>query len=406
MNNWIRSIGRSRQTGFVLPVALLLLVVLTVAAVSSMRGTTMQERMAVGQVQMHSAFLDSEQLAWDAAACIRAAYIDEDGNFITSPPEPGDVIEDCGETDLGKGAVITHTEDPWLYTVTAARAFPNTDAIRPVVLDVITPGGGGAPLPNLAPYACFGDNCQLGTAQSAASPTGDGTNRLSVAIGDHCGTQGKGTKMPAANPDATDVPGVIMPTGEIIPKGSVGKSPTSTGFVGNPAIVNDNHESGVAWDDSVPGYIEHPIPYINGIIDSYKESGNAITPIGPLNDGDTGLWIAGNGQTITISGGGSTVYGVIILEEGGRLEMEGNQCFVGSVLFRTGGQMVAMSGTPATFGSVIGYAGQDVVNPSPELGGNPSFYFSDAALEMAARIAGSDRFDILRWRAPINLTGF
>jgi Tfp pilus assembly protein PilX len=53
MNNWIGSMGCSRQTGFVLPVALLLLVVLTVAAVASMRGTTMQERMAVGQVQMH-----------------------------------------------------------------------------------------------------------------------------------------------------------------------------------------------------------------------------------------------------------------------------------------------------------------------------------------------------------------
>jgi hypothetical protein len=399
MNNWIGSMGCSRQTGFVLPVALLLLVVLTVAAVASMRGTTMQERMAVGQVQMHSSFLDSEQLVWDAAACIRARYVDKDDKFIKSPPEPNVVIAECGASGLSLGAVITHSKNPWLYTVTAARAFADTGAIRPVVLDVITPGGGGKPLPNLAPYACFGSNCALSTAQSAASPTGDGTNRLSVAIGDHCGTQGKGKKMPAANPLATDVPGVIIPEGTIIPKGSVA-SGASAGFVGDPPVVNNTN--GTTWDASIKGYIADPVTYINDVIKSYRDA--AVTPIGPLKDGAAGLWIAGKSQTITIDGGGSTVFGVIILEEGGRLEMEGNQCFVGSVLFRTGGQIVAMSGTPATFGSVVGYAGTEVVNPS--LSGNPSFYFSDDALDMAAFIAGSDRFDILQWRAPINLSAF
>ena len=395
MNNWKGLIGRSRQIGLVLPVALLLLVILTVAAVASMRGTAMQERMAVGQIQMHSSFLDSEQLVWDAAACIRAKYIDEDDNFITSPPEPNVVIQDCGETDLEDGAVITHSIDPWVYTVIAARTFADTGAVRPVVLEVITPGGGGPPLPNLAPYACFGPNCDLSRAQSAASPTADGVNRLSPDIGERCRIQGR--HRPAVDPEGGIVPGVIIPDGNLI-----GNWTRQGAAEGDPPYINDPDEW-AEWNDpdtNPDGHIGDPKEYIDDIADAY--TAKAEQPSGPLADGDAGVWVVGPGETLTIEGGNSTVFGVIILN-GGRLEMIGNQCFVGSVLFRGGGQMVAASGTPATVGSVIGYAEEGGVVVNPSLNGNPSFYYSDRALEIAQLISGADLFEIARWRAPIEL---
>ena len=401
MKNWNGSIGPGRQDGIVLPVAVLLLVVLTIIAVASMRGTTMQERMAVGQIQMHSSFLLSEQLVWDAAECIRSEYIDGTGQF-KAPPEPSAVKAKCEED----GAVIAFDEvEPWHYTVIANSALRDTGAVRPVVLEVITPGGGRPSLPRLAPYACFGSNCALTTAPSAASPTADGQNRLSPDVGDRCRIQGR------HRPDDAEtgaVPGVIMPDGELIVDGN----PNDLGIEGDPPLVNDTHPDGVKWTES-PLYDSNIVADINDTIDAYLPG--SVKPDDPLTDFEPGddpttVWYAGPGDTITIDGGESTVFGVIILD-GGRLEMQGNQCFVGAVLFRNGGEMVAMSGTPAVVGSVIGVApdtpeGEDATVINPSLNGNPSFYYSDRALEIAEFISGSDRFDVFRWRAPIDLTAF
>ena len=403
MNNWNDALRRSRQAGLVLPVALLLLVILTVAAVSSMRGTAMQERMAVGQIQMHSSFLDSEQLVWNAAACIRTQYIDADDDFITPLPDTTAVIDACGADNLGLGAVITWDESvqPWRYNVIAARAFADTGAISPVVLEVFTPGSLGGnnpppPLPNLAPYACFGSNCALTRAPSAASPTADGVNRLAPDIGERCRIQGR--HRPAVDPDGGSVPGVIIPDGELI-----GNYNRAGAAEGNPPYIND---PGV-WA-SHPSYISNTTAYIDSIVDPILEAldGGGL-PDGPLQNGQAGVFVAGPGQTITISGGNSAAFGLIILD-GGRLEMIGNQCFVGSVIFRNGGEMVAMAGTPATVGSVIGYAEDDGDVIDPRMGGNPSFYYSSRGLEIAQDIVGNVLgpgyiFEIARWRAPIEL---
>ena len=68
--------------------------------------------------------------------------------------------------------------------------------------------------------------------------------------------------------------------------------------------------------------------------------------------------------------------------------------------------MVTASGTPAVVGSVIGYAPEDGDIINPALNGNPSFYYSGRAMEIAEDIIGSILgpgyiFEIARWRAPI-----
>ena len=392
----------ARQRGIALLVTLLLLVVLTLAAVAAMRGTAVQERMAVAQVQVHSSFLDSEQLVWDAAACIRTQYIDADDEFIVPLPDTADVIAACGAASLADGAVITwdDTVQPWRYNVVASRTFADTGAVTPVALEVFTPGsdGSGNPLPNLprlAPYACFGANCALTTAPSSASPTADGTNRLSPEIGERCQIQG--SNRPAVDPEGGSVPGVIMPEGEIIRSGNPNRLPIE----GEPPLINDPD----AWVNN-PAYIPDPEAYINGIVDPILDAlGGSGRPDGPLQNGQAGVFVAGPNDTIRISGGESTAFGLIIVD-GGTLELQGNQCFVGSVIFRNGGTMVTASGTPAVVGSVIGYAPEDGDIINPALNGNPSFYYSGRAMEIAEDIIGSILgpgyiFEIARWRAPI-----
>ncbi len=413
MNNWIGSVGRSRQPGLVLPVALLLLVVLTITAVASMRGTAMQERMAVGQIQMHSSFLDSEQLVWDAAACIRSHYIDGDDNFITPLPDPeDDVIADCGAAVLADGAVITWDDSvtPWRYSVIAARGFADTGAVSPVVLEVFTPGSLGGvsdpppPFPNIAPYACFGPNCALSRAQSAASPTADGLNRLSPEIGERCRIQGQ--HRPTEDPEGGEVPGVIIPDGELI-----GNWDRRGAAEGDPPYIDqrDDWENHPLYDPDIREKIDEQFAYFLDGFEAKEEDGR---PSGPLQDGDDSVWVAGPGQTITISGGESTVFGTVILD-GGTLEMIGNQCFVGTILFRNGGTVIAASGTPAVVGSAIGYSPDDddatVINPS--LNGNPSFYYSERGMQIARDVAGRELgpgyiFEIARWRAPLDLSAF
>lgn len=396
---------RNSQAGIVLVVSLLLLAVLTLAAIAAMRGTAVQERMAVAQVQVHSSFLDSEQLVWDAAACIRAQYIDADGEFIAPLPDTSDVIQACGAGSLADGAVITwdDTIQPWRYNVVASRSFEDTGAVTPVALEVFTPGSLGSgnpppPLPRLAPYACFGANCAITTAQSAASPTGDGTNRIAPEIGERCRIQGR--NRPAVDPEGGNVPGVIIPDGEIVSSGSPGPH-----FVGEPPTINDP----TAWENH-PDYIADYQAYINSVVDPLLAALDGDgRPSGPLANGSAGVFVADAGQTIRIDGGSSTAFGLIIVD-GGTLELQGNQCFVGSVIFRNGGTMVTASGTPAVLGSVIGYApdGEDMPIIDPALNGNPSFYYSGRALEIAEEIIGTILgpgyiFEIARWRAPVNI---
>jgi hypothetical protein len=66
-----------------------------------MQSTALQERMAVGQVQMQGAFLNSEQLVWNAAACIRAQYWDEvNGRFHSPLPDTTAVVAACSDRDV------------------------------------------------------------------------------------------------------------------------------------------------------------------------------------------------------------------------------------------------------------------------------------------------------------------
>jgi hypothetical protein len=119
--------------------------------------------------------------------------------------------------------------------------------------------------------------------------------------------------------------------------------------------------------------------------------------------------LQGPGDVITIDGGDSAAFGVIILN-GGTLRMDGRQCFVGSVIFGNGGRVESLSGSPATVGSVIGFAPGGENDPiiNPFMGGNPSYYYSDRAMEIASDILGRALgpgyiFEIARWRAPIRL---
>lgn len=416
---------RVAQGGFVLVVALILFVVLSLAAVFSMRGSVLQERMAVGQIAMHGSFMESEELAWSAVSCIRDAFFDADGELFPQLPDPVVVAAGCD----APGVTVEWREragrEPW-FDVMAGVGFGETGAFTPVALEIETPGtlGGSSrpPIPRWSAYSCFGPNCQFSPASGRASSAASGANHLSPEVEDGdfaCQAQGRAPGLALGG----SVPGVVMPEGSFtMPPSTATTPPTNPpmpDIVGNPPTVL----SEAAWRATEGGAeIEDARAFIDGLIDPLLSS--AVFP-GQLDPGQGGIFVAGPGQTISLSSGDSAAaYGVIILD-GGELEMNGNQCFSGVVLFRNGGSIVSQNGTPAVLGSVLGYSPTDtewdqielergveilpeqrVINPRQN--GNPSFFFSGDALADAdtviGRITGSGiRFRIIRWRTPVAL---
>ena len=405
----------NRQQGTVLAVALILLVVLTLAGLAAMQGVSLQERMTVSQVQMQGSFLDSEQLVWDAAACIRAQYWDDEDDRFRSPlPDTQTVINTCGSPTGDPLALVVWDDsvNPHRYNILADRQFRGTGAVTPIAMQVLTPGSLGAddtfsPLPRLAPYVCFGRNCEFTAASGRSSSSADGTNRASPDWQENdfnCGARGSGR--PAVATEGGIVPGVIMPEGDIIGEYSQdteSSSPPVPDLVGDPPAIT----SEAAWQAYQPDITDYK-EYIDNLIDPVL-AGLDETNEGTrqLAAGQRGVFVAKPGQTITLSSGAdAAAFGTIILD-GGTLELNGNQCFAGVVLFRNGGRVTSASGTPAVLGSVVGYAPADEADIlNPRLNGTPSFYYSSTAIEdaegaLAEELGPGFVFELLQWRSPL-----
>ena len=419
------------QRGVVLAVALVLLVIITLAGIVAMQGVTVQERMTIGQVQMHSAFLDSEQQVWNAAACIRNLYVDQDGEIRRPLPDPEAVELACGAPNGASLAVVVWDENEFRYNVRSARelgGIDTTGAVTPVALQVLTPGGlpdedDPVALPRVAPYVCFGENCRFQPSAGAAASSADGTNRIGTDTS--CGALG--TNRPSIF-DTTIVPGVVMPEGEFLSddyttglapefqkrgkdREEVEKPGKTADIIGNPPVIN----SVEAWEDNPASFADYKTT-IDAIIDPIV---NAVPNIGSssktLQPNEFGVYVVGAGQTINLSSGANAMAGGLIVLDGGTLVLEGNQCFNGVVLFRDGGGVHTASGTPAVLGSVLGYSppppddpNQEPVIINPALNGVPSFYYSGRAIEVVEgmlqdALGAGVVFEIVRWRAPRGL---
>ena len=437
MNGQANIKGLKAQRGVVLFVALILLVIITLAGLAAMQGATLQERMTIAQVQMHGAFLGSEQQVWDAAACIRALYVDADGKIVDELPEPRGLDGVEGACGPPYDAVVEWDDDLFLYNIRSTHILGATGAMTPVAMQVLTPGGlSGAeypdPLPRLAPYVCFGENCEFNPSAGAAASSADGTNREAVSD-TSCGALG--TNRPSIF-DGNSVPGVIIPHGtltsdeytyadapEMRTRGQSGieaeKSGKTADIIGTPPVVNSENWEDSAASDIVGGDYKSFIDrQIDPIVDAFPSLDVAFgTKTKVLESGwhETPLVVA-EGETITLGSGANAMAGGIIVLDGGTLELNGNQCFNGVVLFRNGGGVVAASGTPAVLGSVMGYAPPPVPEDSdeenviinPRLGGVPSFYYSGLTIGIVddllrdAFVRGVV-FELVRWRTPRGL---
>lgn len=411
----------NRQQGTVLAVALILLVILTLAGLAAMQGVSVQERMTVSQVQMQGSFLDSEQLVWDAAACIRAQYWDDEDDQFRSPlPDTKTVVDTCGSPTGSPRALVVWDDsvNPHRYNISAAREFSGTGAVTPVAMQVLTPGSLGeddtfVPLPRVAPYVCFGPNCQFTAASGRSSSSADGTNRASPDWHEsdfNCGARGSGR--PAVASEGGVVPGVVMPDGDMI--GAYDEAtespskPPAPDLVGDPpAIISEQDWIDNGYDSLIGSDHNARKAYVDKQIDNVLEGLDEPNEgTRQLAEGERGVFVAKPGHTITLSSGeDAAAFGTIILD-GGTLELNGNQCFSGVVLFRNGGRVTSASGTPAVLGSVVGYAPDDETDIiDPRLNGTPSFYFSATAIEDAEDALSEELgpgfvFELIQWRAP------
>ena len=448
--------AKQSQRGMVLAVALILLVILTVIGIAAMQSGALQERMAVNQVQLHGTFIDSEQRVWDSAECIRRQYWDETIQEAKAPESKAFVESHCGFNGAGlaragaEGANVEWTvpdpDDPGesFYTVSAMEDTFSAGAVSPIVFHVFTPGrlpgGPFSEFPRLSPYVCFGELCEMSVASGRSSPTADGFNRLSPDFEDNADCGARGSNRPVVD-DEVDlaVPGLIMPEGTIDPGLTEGSDPNKTPAddvttSSDPAIINfsdteteqreDYYETLLAYTDGeTEGAYNDYKEYIDAFIDSVIKDENGdllrgvLTGTRQIEGNETGVFLASAGETITLSSGTEASGGVIVLD-GGTLDVTGNQCFAGVVLYRNSGIITSARGTSAFLGTVMGYTGfsseymdehgvtdEDARVMNPRLNGTPSFYFSDKAIldaeEAAARLRGGLYFEMLKWRAPV-----
>lgn len=439
------------QRGVVLAVALILLVILTVIGIAAMQSGALQERMAVNQVQSHSTFIESEQRVWDSAECIRRQYWDDATGQGKRPASTQFVEGHCGPNGAGlaragaEGAnvvwVIPEPDDPARshYRVTAMQEDTFlAGAVTPVELHLYTPGsigGGQFPgFPRLSPYVCFGEGCEMSKASGRSSPTADGFNRLSPNFEDSANCGARGNNRPVVDPESNlSVPGLIMPEGKIegLEDGSLSvgsdrdKTPADDVTTDHdPAIINDpkyyeasNGESpliyeGEDYGNDYKAFVDAMIDAVT--LDEKRELlDGVLTGTRQLKGYDFGVFLAKPGDTITLSSGADAAAGGVIILDGGTLDVTGNQCFAGVVLYRNSGIITSARGTSAFLGTVIGYSGyndpdlkdEDARVMDPRLNGTPSFYFSDKAIldaeEAAARIRGGKYLEMLQWRSPV-----
>lgn len=428
------------QRGMVLAVALILLVILTVVGIAAMQSGALQERMAVNQVQSHGTFLDSEQRVWDSADCVRRQYWDDGIGDWRTPESTAFVESQCGPNGEGLaranaiGADVVWTvpdpADPKLsyYAVTAMPDTFSAGSVTPVVMHIRTPGSTGgqvfSDLPRLAPYVCFGEKCELTRASGRSSPTADGFNRLSPNFEENANCGARGNNRPVVDPEANmAVPGVIMPDGIINGTLSTGIDPDSTPAPDvatssdQEAIINDDSYYTDLFTDEYAGYDYkmYVDSLIDGIIKDEDENiyDGVLTGTRELQGYETGVFLAGPGETITLSSGADAAAGGVIILDGGTLDVTGNQCFAGVVLYRNSGIITSARGTSAFLGTVIGYSGYSDPNlddqlartMDPRLNGTPSFYFSDKAIqdaeEVAAELQGGKWLEMVEWRSPV-----
>ncbi|GLK90725.1 pilus assembly PilX family protein [Pseudomonas turukhanskensis] len=119
------SFSSRKQNGAVLIVALVMLLLLTIIGISSMRGTTMQERMAGNMRDQSQAFQASETSLRRGELAVRNLSVSEIQNLTTAPswqnsdavtglptapkykltPIPGVTIKKAGES-IGAGSAV------------------------------------------------------------------------------------------------------------------------------------------------------------------------------------------------------------------------------------------------------------------------------------------------------------
>jgi hypothetical protein len=147
--------------------------------------------------------------------------------------------------------------------------------------------------------------------------------------------------------------------------------------------------------------------YIDGVIDPILQALDGRNEGSrTLSAGEYGVYVAKEGQTINLSSGANAAAGGVVILDGGVLDVTGNQCFAGVVIFRNGGRITTANGTSAFLGSVIGYSVEDGPVVNPRLKGTPSFYYSDKGIQdaedaLAEALGPGVWFELVNWRAPL-----
>lgn len=396
-------IQTSKQSGFALMTVLLMQLMIGIIAYAALDTAILGQNQTYASSESHLAYNGAEQRLLAGMRCIQSNH--NNGMSVS------DIMNTCSGNGLNMSA-ITGSE-----IRLTARDELDSGALRTINLLARPPLMSNFFNANGA-YTCFGSSCVFEPPNSAASPGVDGTDRIlsgqlygdDSPLAQGCGNTGN--SRPPTNSDGEDKAGAIVPNGTIggndkkNNKGSGGGGKPGQ-FEGDPPTVDSAEEYHDLYGEEgnlAQETLDKAKADLNDRIDALSSGADSIGGDVSIGDGETGLWVVKEGQTISLDG--KTAGGTIILD-GGTLELKGNECFAGIVVSRNNGKINA-SGTPAIVGAVLQIAGftKDGSIEDAALNGNASVFYSSSTLEWARELANSmnsgDRWSFGNYRQVAN----
>lgn len=380
----------AKQSGFALVTVLIMQLMIGVIAYAALDTAILGQTQTHASSEAHLAYNGAEQRLVAGMRCIQTEH--KAGKSVT------EIVDSC----TGNGLDMTAAGGSDMLL--SASEELNSGARRMLTL-VGTPPMSNNLFDANGAYTCFGNNCSYQPPSSAASPGADGTDRMLPGHGEASpldqGCGNNGNSRPPINSEGQNKAGVVIPSGSIEGSGGStggGKKKNNDGggggkksqFEGEPPIV----DSGEQYHDL---YGEDGDLFTETLAKAEADLNNRIDALIPgaqtldgdnvtLADGETGIWVVKEGQTLTLDG--HTAGGTVILD-GGTLDMKGNKCFAGMVASRNGGTIDA-GGTSAIVGAVLQAAGWlEDGGLTADKSGNASMFYSSSTLEWAREVSNT-----------------
>lgn len=431
-----------KQSGAVLVVGLVLLLVATILGVAALSSSITEERIAGNQRQIALAFMGAETgIAravewfetetggtanhdnmdyWDEEGNIYENAIDSEFPLTSQPADPDDMVDWTLE-------LVEHPINPKDFVILRSTgAVKRTPTTRTVEVLYARVGGGLEPPDPEAAYQCFNEYCSTSTGSNSNSAVYyDGRPWWPPSTeegGEHYPCSGSSCDG-VRDVDAAGVPGIFLPDvddASAISTGNQGGDDRPDQIQGDPASTRLNEKPATdrdTWNSYADMLLETSLPRPH-VIDASEVTEIPADTLGAPGEGNgTVLHIQGPDDSraayeeIRIAG---NTHGAGIIVVDGNVDLSsavGTSTFEGLIILREGAKLTGGKGTFNVFGSVISLDGQyleeDAENVTlltdADLSGNFTLKYSRLGdINLRGMGPGGPVFGVQSWAEVVN----